>query len=236
MSSKGDLVSIKLVAGRLMHNPLLKDLTWEFIVDNAIEVMRLLQFPSLFIKRTEGLEVKDFRALKPVDIMKINTIMRVTGDNLTPMTSNLDTMADDYPYFQSLAKESNALTYSVNSKYIVPGFKEGKILVNYEAIATDEDCYPLILNNAALLRCVESYIKWKWFVILYDMDVVSERKMNNAETDYCFNAAQADANLKLPSPDEMQALVNQITQILPNRAQHAERFAFLGSKENIKIS
>tara|TARA_R110000822_G_scaffold227017_1_gene359642 strand:+ start:13708 stop:14415 length:708 start_codon:yes stop_codon:yes gene_type:complete len=234
MANTGDLVSIKLIADRLMRNPILKDLTWEFIVDNAIEVLRILEAPSLFVNRSEGLEVKDFRAMKPVDIMKINGISKIEGNALSPLTANQDVNADDYPGMQSLAVNPEG-TYSLNSRYIITNFETGKILISYKAIATDEECYPLILNNAVLLRCVESYIKWKWFDILNDMDMISDRKLNKAETDYCFNVAQADANLKLPSIDEMEALVNQITQLLPDRSAHASRFEFLGSKERIRI-
>ena len=42
----GKLVSIKLIADTLMQNPLLKDLSWEFIVSNAVECMRIVGTPS----------------------------------------------------------------------------------------------------------------------------------------------------------------------------------------------
>ena len=45
MAGVNDLVSIKIVADRLMRNPLLKDLNYEFIVDNALELLRILNAP-----------------------------------------------------------------------------------------------------------------------------------------------------------------------------------------------
>lgn len=234
MADTGDLISIKIIANRLMMNPVLKDLTWEFIIDSSIEILRILEAPSLFVNRSEALEVKDFRAMKPVDVMKVEGISRVMGNSLVPLSSGQDINSNDYPGMQSLAENKEG-TYTLNSRYIVTNFESGKIIISYKAIATDEECYPLILNNAVLLRCVQSYIKWKWFDILNDMDMISDRKLNKAETDYTFNVAQADANLKLPSTDEMESLVNQITQILPNRSQHAQRFEFLGSKERMRI-
>jgi hypothetical protein len=50
-----------------------------------------------------------------------------------------------------------------------------------------------------------------------------------------FNVGQADSNLKMPSVDEMEALVNQITQLIPRTSEHASRFEFLGSQEQLKI-
>ena len=238
MVNESGLVSIKMIADRLMMNPVMKDLTWEFIIDSAIEVLRILEAPSLFVTRSETLEVKDYRALKPVDIMKINGVSKIIGDQLVPLRTNEDTYAEDYSFMQSISSNKNGNsegTYSMNSRFIITNFLEGKIHVSYKAIATDEDCYPLVLNNAVLLRCVQSYIKWKWFDILNDMDIISDRKLNKAETDYCFNVAQADANLKLPTQDEMESLVNQITQILPNRSQHSQRFEHLGAQERMRI-
>ena len=61
------------------------------------------------------------------------------------------------------------------------------------------------------------------------------KSLNKAEVDYMFNVGQADSNLKMPSIDEMEALVNQITQLIPRTSEHASRFEFLGSQEQLKI-
>ena len=76
MASTGNLVSIKMIADRLMRNPLMKDLNYEFIVDNAIQILRILDAPSIYVTRREGLNVENYRALKPVDMIKVEGIVR----------------------------------------------------------------------------------------------------------------------------------------------------------------
>lgn len=71
--------------------------------------------------------------------------------------------------------------------------------------------------------------------MLNDMDIVSNQKLNKAEVDYMFNVGQADSNLKMPSVDEMESLVNQITELIPSRTAHSSRFEFLGAQEYMKI-
>lgn len=236
MASTGNLVSVKMIADRLMRNPLLKDLSYEFIVDNAIEVLRILEAPSIFITRREGLNVENYRALKPIDMMNIEGIARTDqGGTPVPLQHSEDISQEFFHVGNNLPSRPED-TYTVNTKYVNLNFETGKIHVIYKAIATDDECYPLILDNAVLLRCVESYIKWKWFDILNDMDMLSDRKLNKAETDYCFNVAQADANLILPSMDEMEALTNSITQILPSRTEFSRRFEFLGSQERLRLN
>jgi len=235
MASTGNLVSIKMVADRLMRNPLMKDLNYEFIVDNAIQVLRILEAPSIFVTRREGLNVENYRALKPIDMVTVEGLARVDkGGKPIPLQTSED-ISQEFFHAGGNKPTRSDNTYSFNSKYINLNFEKGKVNIIYKAIATDEECYPLVLDNETLLRCVESYIKYKWFDILNDMEMVSDRKLHKAEVDYCFNVAQADANLKLPSADEMETLVNTIVQLIPSRTEFSRRFEFLGSQENLRI-
>jgi len=234
MASTGNLVSIKMIADRLMRNPLMKDLNYEFIVDNAIQVLRILDAPSIYVKRREGLNVVNFRALKPIDMVKIDGITRVDSGEPIPLSSSEDNSQDFFHVGNNMPSRRD-FTYSINSKYINVNFEKGDIHIIYKAIAVDEECYPLVLDDETLLRCVESYIKWKWYDMLNDMDMLSDRKLNKAEVDYCFNVGQADSRLKMPSEDEMETLTNMITQILPSRTEFQSRFEFLGAQEKTRI-
>ena len=234
MASTGNLVSIKMVADRLMRSPLMKDLNYEFVVDNAIQILRILEAPSIFVNRREVLNVVNYRALKPVDIIKVEGIARTDGGKAVPLQTSED-ISQEFFGGGGSKPSRNDNTYSLNSKYVNLNFETGTIEVIYKAIATDEECYPLMLDNETLLRCVESYIKWKWFDILNDMDMVSDRKLSKAESDYCFNVAQADSNLKLPDTDEMETIVNTIVQLIPSRTEFSRRFEFLGAQERLRI-
>ncbi len=234
MASTGNVVSIKMIADRLMRNPLMKDLNYEFIVDNAIQILRILEAPALYTTQRERLNVENYRALKPIDMIRVEGISRTDSGVPVPLTASEDIAQEFYHVSNNLPSRIDN-TYSLNNKFINLNFEQGKIDVIYKSIATDEECYPLILDNETLLRCVESYIKWKWFDILNDMEMISDRKLAKAETDYCFNVAQADANMKLPSPDEMEALVNTITQLIPSRTEFSRRFEFLGAQEYLRI-
>ena len=234
MAGANNLVSIKLIADRLMRNPLMTDLSYEFIVDNAIQLMRILDAPSIYVSRKEELNVENYRALKPIDMIKVEGIARTDNGGVTPLQSTeyLDQEFISQGNKKSTRPES---TYSFNSKYVNLNFETGRIEIIYKAIATDEECYPLVLDNETLLRCIESYIKWKWFDIMNDMEMISDRKLSKAESDYTFNVAQADANMKLPSIDEMEMITNQIVQLIPSRTAFSRRFEYLGSQENLRI-
>ncbi len=236
MATNGKLVSIKLVADMLMQNPIMKDLSWEFIVSNAVECMRIVGTKPMYISSKEVVEIKQSRGTLPVNIMEIKSVIKIEEDGrMIPMRSNEDTLADHYGSFPATPNIDSGFTYSLNSTRIFPNFESGKILIVYKTIATDEDCFPLLPDNAEFLRACRAYIKYQWYDILNDMDKISDRKLSKAETNYLFFVGQAQSNLQMPNEDEMETLVNSITQILPSRTQHQDRFQFLGNQEYLKI-
>ena len=167
MGNTADLVSIKMVADRLMQNPLLKDLNYEFIVDHAMQVLRIIEAPSLYVTRRERINIENYRGLKPIDMMTVEAISKVEGQTQISLVASEDIQQEFYG--QGIKPSRRDLTYSLNSKYVSVNFEKGDVDIIYKAIATDEDCYPMVLNNETLLRCVQSYIKYSWFQILYDM-------------------------------------------------------------------
>lgn len=232
----GKLVSIKLIADTLMQNPLLKDLSWEFIVSNAVECMRIIGTPAMFVSKQETIEVKNYKGSLPVDIININSVMKIDkGGALLPMSDNQDTLAAHYGSFPSAPGDAGGLSYTLNNSRIFPNFEEGKLAIVYKAIATDEECYPLIPDNQELIRALRAYIKYQWFDILNDMDKISGQKLQKAEIDYSYYVGQAQSNLQMPDEAEMEALVNSMTKILPSRTEFKNRFKFLGSQEFLKI-
>lgn len=234
MANARNVVSIKMIADRLMRNPVLKDLNYEFIVDNAIELLRILDAPSIYVKMRERLNVVNYRSLKPITMMKVNSIARIDQGNITPLQST-DYVAQEFLHQGDIEPTRAENTFTLNSKYINLNFEKGEIDLIYETIAVDEECYPLVLDDATLLRCIESYIKYKWFDMLNDMDMISDRKLAKAEQDYMFNVGQADVNMKMPDDSELEAITNTITQILPSRTEFARRFEYLGGVERLRV-
>ena len=234
MASTGDLVSIKMIVDRLMQNPLMKDLNFEFIVDKTIEVLELVDVPAIYTSGREVLNVENYRALKPALMSSITAIVRTDQSLDVPLVASSD-VAQEYFYTGDKLPSRTDNTYTLNSKYINLNFESGTVIIYYKMLAIDEECYPLIVNNASLLRCIESYIKYRWFDILNDMDIVSDRKLAKAEQDYMFNVGQAESDLKMPSEAEMEQFTNLVTQMIPSRTEFLSRFEFLGQQEFLRI-
>jgi len=134
MASTGNLVSIKMIADRLMRNPLMKDLSYEFIVDNAIQVLRILDAPSIYAKKRERINVVNLRALKPLDMIRIESITRVDTGVPIALTASED-VSQEFFHEGGGTPTRKDLTYTLNSKYISVNFESGKIDIIYKAVA-----------------------------------------------------------------------------------------------------
>jgi hypothetical protein len=232
---KRKLVSLKQIANSLKQNPVMADLTWEFMVTKTADFLDLIGSEAIYVNIPVDLEVKDFRAILPVDMMGLNGVGKVENNNIVPMTPSQDYLHDNYAGLKNLATTNAGFTYSITHSAIFTNFETGTILMSYRTLATDEECFPLIPGDAETRLAVESYIKWKYYIILGDIDQIARHKVSEAETEYAFNAGQCQSSSMLLNVDEMEALVNQITQILPIRTQHRQRFQFLGTQELNKI-
>jgi hypothetical protein len=232
MASNGQLVSLKQIADTLYQNPLMKDMQWEFIIDRAVELLRLLKVPSLYKQEKEIIEIKNFKGDIPFNSIKTQGIFRIKNNGLIPMVPGNDILQEHLGEFSPISNED--LTYKLAGGKISVKFETGRIAFVYSRIATDENCYPLILNDAALIRAIRHYIQYQWYDILNDMEMVSDRKLNKAEQNYSFSVAQASNSIILPDEDEMETIVNMMTQALPNRDQHSQRFAHLHKAEYLK--
>ena len=231
----GHFISIKSIADRLLMNPVMKDLNFEFIIDKTVECLRLVNMPPIYITKMEKITIKQFKGNLPIDLIYTEQVYYNNNGTLAPLNKGTDIIHDHYDKVEASETNNSSITYSLSNSKINTNMENGELAIAYKAIAIDEDCYPMIPDNIKLIRCIESYIKYKWFDILNDMDKVSDRKLNKAEVDYCFNVGQAQSDLIMPDEAEMEAFTNSIRQILPNANQFNERMKYLGSREFMKI-
>lgn len=231
----GNFISVKSIADRLLMNPLLKDINFEFIIDKTVEALRLVNMGPIYISKLENIKIKSYSGNIPVDLIYIEQVYLNNKGNLVPMAKGSDIVHQHYDKLRKGESNDYKLTYSIGVSKIKTNVEDGELAIAYKAIAVDEECYPIIPDNIKLIRCIESYIKYRWFDILNDMDKISDRKLNKAETDYCFNVAQAQSDLIMPNESEMEEFTNNVRQILPNTRQFEERMKYLGNIEYMRI-
>ena len=222
MVSEFNFIRIEEILSRILRHPLMQDMDYETGIQYTVDFIRTMGIPKTYIEKSKCLEIKDYRALLPEELVEI---IQVKKDNnyLINMSS-------------SVWDKNNNLSYKTQGNIIYTSFKEGSIEIFYRAIPIDENNIPLIPDHPIFLKALELYIKKEWFTILFDLGRIHQQVLQNAQQEYSFKVAQCTNMFIIPSVAEMQTITNMFNQMLPNNKKFYKGFKNLGSVEELKKS
>lgn len=229
-----DYISIKVAMDNLLHHPLLQDLTFERVVNYTQQFIQIVGIKPTFINKVASIDIKDYRGVLPCDLQEIVQV-RTTVERCGNIKQDTFRASTDTFHFSPDKKTHPELTYKIQGGCIFTSMKEGTIEIAYDAIATDQEGYPLVPDNAAFIRALESYIKVQHFTILFDLGKINAQVYHNAQQEYAWNVGQAQSSMIMPTLDEMQAITNSLNTHLVRTNEHSRGFIDNGTMERIKI-
>lgn len=219
--------NIRLLIDKIMRHPLMQDLTLETIVDYTIDFMRIVGVPNMFENKIEILHIENYRAMLPCDYYNIIQVK----DCKTKLAFRYTTDS----FHLSDKNNTDNLTYKIQGGVIFTSIKEGDIELSYEAIATDKEGYPLLIDNSSFIRSLELYIKKQWFTILFDMGKVSPAVLQNIQQEYAWAVGDCQSEFNRLSIDKAESLYNSWRTLLIRDKEHKTGFKTNGVKEKIRI-
>ena len=214
----------KEVLSRTLRHPLLQDISLEDSIQYILDFIGLFGLTPLYTKKEITIPIKMYNALLPCDLVSINQVKDLhTMQCLHSMTDT----------FSPTFKARNT-AFKVAGRVIYTTFKEGKILVNYNAIPVDEEGFPMLPDNAVIMKCIEAYIKKEVFTLLYDTGKIQASVLDRAEQNYYTLAKALIAELNIPSISEMESISRLTSSPIIRQDVFDEGFASLGDRENIR--
>lgn len=215
--------SIKRVLDDLLDHPMLRDLSLDQVVRYTIRFISLNGFPKLYQNKEAVLDIENYRAVLPCDLIAINQVK----DYKTQIC--LRAMTDTFlPADKRLLTE---LSFKTQGQVLYTSFKEGQVEVSYRAIPVDENGFPLLVDNEIYIAALEAYIKKQVFTIKFDQGKVTGPVLQNAKQDYALLAGQLNSEFTIPSISEMQSISNMLTHMVPRMNEFYKGFKTLGAKE-----
>lgn len=221
-------ISIKIILDRLLRHPLLQDLPFETAVDYTLDFLRIVGVPKIFEDRSETVEVKNYRAVLPCDLLNIIQVKEHRSSYAIRSTTDTFYQTDESP-------APYEYTFKVQGDILYTNMREGSLDIAYKAIATDDEGYPIIPDDASFIRALEQYIKKQWFTILFDMGKIQPAVLQNAQQEYAFYVGQAQNRLVMPSLSEMESLTNMWASLLHKTNEFKKGFKHTGAKELIRV-
>lgn len=257
--------SLALVADKILRHPMMAGISFEAIIDYAVDFMRIVQCGGFFEEKCIILPIEQYKGLLPDDFYEVNQIrlnslkhkrplyeevVKIDEDGNTIPTmhyeqvgyveenylaGNTFTYATD-TFHMSDSKSFSGLTYKIQGGYIFTSIKEGEIELSYKAILLDEEGYPLIPDNSKFTRALQNYIKKEWFTILFDQGKLQGQILQNAQQEYAWAVGACESEFQKMSLDKAESFYNSWMTLIPRRHQHSRTFSYNGNKQNLKIN
>jgi hypothetical protein len=149
-----------------------------------------------------------------------STMYQATGLNHRPSAihcTNLD------------AKCRGELTYEVNNNQIVTNFREGRLVMAYRAIPTDDQGYPMIPDDHHVLQFVIASIATKIAFKLYWTDKVNENKFALVANTRDVAFKKAIGKTQLDNKDYFESYKNARIRSFKSPMDQHTFFAYLGT-------
>ena len=234
--------NIRRVADRIMRHPLLRDVPFETILDYTVDFLQIVGVPSLFEEKTTLLHVENYRCMLPCDyvsMIQVRTAKKV--DDIEPNhRSNVSYRYSTDSFHMSKEKSDvgrygTDLTYKIQGCVIYTSTKDTDIEIAYNAIATDDEGYPLLPDNPSFLRALEAYVKKQQFTILFDLGKLQPAILQNVQQEYAWAVGDCETEFNRLTLDKAESLFNSWRTLLIRDSEHRHGFVNDGAKEYLTI-
>lgn len=227
-------ISLKQIADDITDNPLLQDIPFERIVNYAVQLIRIVGMPQVFENKIADLQIVDYRAMLPCDFISMIQVKNMDGMCYRYTTNSFHMESFENKDYDNCKEHNEPLTYKLQGDYIYTSNREGVITISYQAIALDEEGFPMIPNNSSFIEALEYYIKKKHYSKLFDLGKIQAPVYQDACQHYAWYVGQAQSSLVKPTIDQMESITNIFNNMVVKVNDHKNGFINSGNKEYLK--
>jgi hypothetical protein len=237
--------SLGEILWKVLKNPLCQELTYEEAAEYALEFLKLLGAPLIYLDKTKVLELTNYKAELPCDLLYVKGIRfdescdTAQGSRPIAMRQatniyhmNSDEFSNNNGNF--LNHGNNEFTYNIQKGIIFTSMENGSLEISYEAIATDNEGYPLIPDHQKVFLGMEYYIMSRYLEPLYLTGKITDKAFEYIQQKRYFYMPSAFTSLTMPTLDRMESLMNGLNRLIVNTTAHQNFFKKAGEKERIK--
>lgn len=223
--------NIRLILDKIMRHPLMQDISLETVVDYTVDFMRIVGVPNMFMEKTAIIEIEKYRAMLPCDYYQMIQVRKINGPAFRYSSDS---------FHMSECKDSNGrdltdLTYKIQGNVIYTSIENGEIEISYEAIATDDEGYPLLPDNSSFTRALRLYIKKEYFTTLFELGKIQPVVFNQVLQDYAWAVGDCQTEFNRLSIDKAESFYNSWRTLILRDTEHRTGFINNGTKERLKL-
>ena len=241
--------SLGTILWKVLRNPLASEITYEDAAEYALEFIKLIGAPVIYLDKNELLSLTNYKAELPCDLLYINGVryndLSVEGFVGQPIAMREATNIyhqDPYEHKNEQDTEfdlrgnhrKTEFTYTIQKGIIFTSMQTGSVEIAYKAIATDEEGYPLIPDNEKVMLGLEYYILSRYLEPLWMMGKITDKAFEYIQQKRYFYTPSAFTSLQMPGIDKMETLMNSLNRLVINSNAHQNFFKKAGEKERFR--
>ena len=219
--------SLKTIGDRLLRNNVMKGIAWEAIIDYTIDFMDIVGVPDIYEDKLWESNIEYHRAELPCDYAE-EKFITINGRSATHATDPL------HQHYNVVGSNSSTFTYTINNNFLFSSVSHGKLSMNYKAIMTDAEGYPMVPAKREFAVALEWYIKKQYFTQLWEDGKLEDKRLENAKQEYAWAVGRLESSAHLMTLGKAEAFFNSFRTLVPRDNEFAKRFGNTGAKEFLK--
>lgn len=231
-------VSLKVVADKLLRNPLMEGVSFEAILDYTVEFLQIVGVPADFIDKLYTTEFSDYRVALPDDYVECTQLLidgksaRWATDTFHTHYGEMETV-NNYNFSRKLPRAVDT-TFTINNSYIYLSKEKGTIDMSYKAIPVDDEGWPMIPDSPVFQRALKMYIEKEHGRILYLNDKLDGNKFSKIEQDYWWAVGQWETDSRKLNLSKAESLFNSFRTLIVRGTEFANRWRNDGAVERLR--
>lgn len=246
--SKINWTSIKVVADKILRDPLFIGLTYESIIDYFIDFIHIVGSPQLFDEKiatsidsdtgllVNHIPITNYRAELPIDFVEE---IQLEIDEHAARTAT-DTHAKyyneikDINYYRQFLDNVMEFTYKISGNYIYLSKETGDLILIYKCVKTQDNVdsedygYPMIPDDPVFILALQKYIELEYTKILFRSNKTTVNVLQIAQQDYAWAVGRYDTHSKRLTLGEMESISKMFRGLQQKTNEFKTRFKNLG--------
>lgn len=170
------------------------------------------------------------------------------GDKLTPATmesiygpkvqndlkttgGELEMVLQSYQVGGVVPKEFEENSYTINGSSIDTSFPTGYVSLSFDSVKLDDEGFPMIPDFPSFKEAFKYYILKSFMEPEFLRGTVQRAVYQEVDTQYSWYIGQASSGFKMPSPDQMQSMINGLVRIIPRGNNSSDGWKSFNKRE-----
>lgn len=239
--SKTKWTNLKIVADKILRDPIFIGLDFETIIDYFIDFITIVGVPQLFDERFTSvpLEISNYRAILPDDFLteiQVSVDGRIARSATDSFAGNYSEYENTNPKDEYFPNQTVETTYRIIGKYIYLSKKDGNLLLKYNSIMSDIDPesesfgIPMIPDDPVFILALQSYIEVQFLKMLFRAGKIQGNILEEAKQTYAWNVGRYETHSRRLTTGDMETISKLFKSIMTRNNEFKTRFKNLGTR------